>query len=113
MTAAEEIAALKAELAAKTEILERICSPIIEIFAEAAVNEAAHQRLRFDDDHDQKKNAWDWYWTLGYLASKAAMADNDGDFAKALHHTITAAAMLANWHRILIDRRTAFKAASV
>lgn len=96
-----------AELAAALEILEQINSPAIEIFAEAVVNEAKHQRLRYGDDHDAGKDAWNWYWLLGYLISKAARADNDGDIAKALHHTITAAAALANWHRLLLDRRGA------
>lgn len=98
---------LKIELAAALEILEQINSPAIEIFAEAVVNEAKHQRLRYGDDHDAGKDAWNWYWLLGYLISKAARADNDGDIAKALHHTITAAAALANWHRLLLDRRGA------
>jgi hypothetical protein len=107
-----QLSEAKIELAAAREILDRINSASFEIFVEAVVNEARHQRLRYGDDHDLQKDGFDWYWTLGYLAAKAGRADNDGDFAKALHHTVTAAALLANWHRLLLDKREAFNHAA-
>lgn len=102
MTDAERIAGLEAEVAVLRDILN---TPVVEPFAMAAAIEAKHQRLRRGDPHDEAKDAFDWFWTLGYLGGKAARAHNDGDIAKALHHTITAAALLANWHRHLIFRR--------
>ena len=50
----------------------------------------------------------DWFWTLSYLAGKALRAHIDGDRNKALHHTISSAALLLNWHRrmLLVDRKS-------
>jgi hypothetical protein len=95
------ISDLEAEVAVLREIHN---TPVVEPFAIAAAMEAKHQRLRHGDAHDGNKDAFDWYWTLGYLGAKAARAENDGDIAKALHHTVTAAALLANWHRHLTFR---------
>lgn len=78
-------------------------TPVLEPFMEAAVHEAKHQRYRWGDEHDATKTAWDWFWTLGYLGGKAAHAALARDWDKAKHHTITAAAMLANWHRHICE----------
>jgi len=102
MTPEQRIAELEAEVAVLREILN---TPVVEPFMLAAVTEAKHQRARWGDEQDAKKDAFDWFWTLGYLGGKAARSANDGDIAKALHHTVTAAALLANWHRHLIFRR--------
>ena len=91
-------------LAAEAEVsrLQKILdTPVIEPFLDAAVLEAKHQVYRWGDEQDAKKTAWDWFWTLGYLGSKAAHAALAGDLDKAKHHTVTAAALLANWHRQL------------
>lgn len=88
------------EAAAEIERLRSILNtPQTEDFATGAVAEAQHQVYRWGEDHDATKTAWDWYWTLGYLGGKAAHAALARDWDKAKHHTITAAAMLANWHR--------------
>lgn len=102
MDANGRIAALEGEIGRLRAILN---TPMLEPFVEAAVAEAKHQRMRHGDNHDATKDAFDWMWTLGYLANKAARADSDGDIDKALHHTITAAALLANWHRYLLARK--------
>lgn len=60
--------------------------------------EALHQRERWGSDHDAGKSPFDWFWLIGYLAQKAADAAVRGDTEKALHHTISTAAALANWH---------------
>ena len=104
MTDAEKIAELEVRIAVLTDILN---TPVVEPFALAAACEAKHQRLRRGDQDDAAKDGFDWFWMLGYLGGKAARAQNDGDIAKALHHTVTAAALLANWHRHLIFRRDA------
>lgn len=91
-----------AEIVRLEEILN---TPMLEPFADAVVAEAQHQRLRHGDAHDAGKDAFDWMWALGYLANKAARSEKDGDLDKALHHTVTAAALLANWHRHLKARK--------
>ena len=74
-------------------------TPMLAEFAASAVAEAKHQRYRWGDEGDAQKTAWDWFWTLGFLGSKAAHAALARDWHKAKHHTVTAAALLANWHR--------------
>ncbi|KQW22127.1 hypothetical protein ASC80_01650 [Afipia sp. Root123D2] len=88
------------DLLAEVERLNKIMNtPVIEPFVEAAVSEAKHQVYRWGAEHDASKTAWDWYWLAGYLTSKAAHATLEENWEKAKHHTVTAAAMLANWHR--------------
>lgn len=84
-------------------------TPSLEPFAEAAVAESKHQIYRWGEQHDATKTAWDWFWLAGYLTSKAAHAALAEDWDKAKHHTITAAAMLANWHRHICDHATAIR----
>lgn len=67
-------------------------------FLQAVKLEALHQRERWGADHDAGKAPHDWFWLLGYLSGKALAAALAGDKVKALHHTISSAAMLLNWH---------------
>jgi hypothetical protein len=60
--------------------------------------EAAHQRDRWGSEHDAGKSPFDWFWLVGYLAQKAAASAVAGDADKAMHHTISTAGALANWH---------------
>lgn len=76
-------------------------SPELEVFMEGVKREAAHQVERWGDEHDASKAPWDWHWVLGSLSSKAVMAMVNRDWRKAKHHTITAAALCANWHKHL------------
>ncbi|OKO68366.1 hypothetical protein AC629_42185, partial [Bradyrhizobium sp. NAS80.1] len=92
--------ALLNEVERLREILD---TPLHEPFLNAAVHEAKHQIYRWGAEHDAKKTAWDWFWTLGYLGGKAAHAALAGDWTKAKHHTITAGALLANWHAHIVD----------
>lgn len=75
-----------------------INTPELTDFTKGMQREAAHQRERWDTDHDDGKTAADWFWLLGYLAQKAMYAQLAGNINKALHHTITTAAACANWH---------------
>ena len=66
--------------------------------------------------HADCRNVWnasvrtlDWFWLVGYLAQKAAFADIGGDREKALHHTISTAAALANWHAALLGADTSMQ----
>lgn len=76
-------------------------------FLAAVKLEALHQRERWGADHDVGKTDADWFWLVGYLAGKALTAAGVGNFEKALHHTISTAAALMNWHAALsgVDAR--------
>lgn len=72
-------------------------------FVEAVKAEAAHQQQRWGEAHDRSKSAEHWYWLVGYLAGKALRSAITGDKQKALHHTISSAAALANWHDAILN----------
>lgn len=74
-----------------------INNPQTGMFLEAVRSEAAHQVERWGTVHDRAKAPQDWFWLLGYLGGKALAAHNAGDEFKALHHTVSSAAVLANW----------------
>lgn len=75
--------------------------PSVGDFLESVRLEAAHQKERWGAQHDATKEPPDWYWVVGHLAGKAVHAAITGDRVKALHHTISSAAVLANWHAAL------------
>jgi hypothetical protein len=79
-------------------------APELRDFSKAVQLEAAHQRKRWGSAHDAGKHPSDWFWLIGYLAGKALHAHTAGDEEKALHHTITAAAALANWHAAILGK---------
>ncbi len=86
-----------AELRAENKRLrDLIWTPHTDNFLEAVRIEAAHQRDRWGDNHDDMKSDVDWYWTLGWLTGKAVRFESQ---EKRLHHLITSAALLLNWHR--------------
>lgn len=76
-----------------------INNPHADDFLESVRTEAAHQRERWGEAHDVRKMPHDWFWALGYLSGKCVMAHIKGDKDKALHHTISSAALLMNWHK--------------
>jgi hypothetical protein len=100
---AATIAERDAEIARLTALLN---TPEVEDFAKGTALEAAHQRERWGADHDAGKTPFDWFWLIGYLAQKAASAHVEGNTEKALHHTISTAAALANWHLALTGTDT-------
>ena len=91
----EDCAAIRDEAARLTALIN---TPEIIDFVKAVQIEAVHQRERWDPDHDAQKQDEDWFWTLGYLAGKALQAQRSGDREKHLHHLISSAALLCNWH---------------
>jgi hypothetical protein len=101
-----EVAQLRAEVARLTGLLN---TPELHDFAKATVLEAAHQRERYGAEHDGGKAPSDWFWLLGYLSGKALAAALAGDIAKALHHCISSAAALANWHAALLGVSTTMR----
>jgi hypothetical protein len=95
---AEKAEAERDELKAK---LDEINTPETDDFFAGIEREAAHQRLRWSSEHDAGKTHADWFWLVGYLAGKCLNAAISGNDEKALHHTISTAAALANWHRAI------------
>lgn len=88
---------------------EIINTPETADFMAGVPIEAAHQRERWGADHDAGKGPLDWFWLIGYLAQKAATAAIAGESEKALHHTISTAAALANWHAALSGKSNAMR----
>lgn len=95
----EDLTAARAEVARLQALLN---TPELHDFSRAVVLEAAHQRERWGADHDAGKEPEDWLWLLGWLAGKAVRAARAGDRDKALHHAISSAAVLANWHAAIL-----------
>ena len=89
---------------ARAEALALIDAPEVRDFTEGVRREVAHQRKRWGSEHDAGKTPADWFWRIGYLAGKALHAHAAGDTEKALHHTVTTAAALANWHAGIIGK---------
>ena len=90
--------------AAKRRVAELealINTPETRDFMLAVPLEAGHQRERWGDAHDATKDPEEWFWLVGYLAGKGLHALRSGDLEKARHHTISTAAALANWHRVM------------
>lgn len=97
-------------LRARVAELEAILNaPELHDFAKGVVLEAGHQRERWGSDHDAGKAPLDWFWLIGFLAQKAATAHQGGDTYKALHHTISTAAAMANWHAAISGAHTAMR----
>lgn len=84
-------------------------SPELHSFADGVVLEASHQRERWGSEHDAGKAPADWFWLVGYLAGKALHAQTGGNTEKALHHTISTAAALANWHASISEEHTGMR----
>src|ERR1700761_1481174 len=77
-------------------------TPEIHDFTSGVILEAQHQRARWGSEHDSGKDPQVWFWLLGYLGGQALKAALTGDHDKALHHCISSAAVLANWHAALM-----------
>ena len=94
----------------RIDSLEKMLNtPEISDFAAGTVLEAQHQRARWGSSHDAGKTPEDWFWLLGYLGGKALAAHKSGDVNKALHHTISSAAILANWHAAISGADTSMR----
>ena len=83
---------------------ELINCPEIVDFRHGLCIEAAHQKERWGEEHDQKKSFSDWFMVLNFLLGKLAKAYWDNDMDKVKHHIITSAAVLANFHKEIIRR---------
>lgn len=102
--------------AERRQLLKRIAeleallnsAPVAD-FLESVRVEAAHQVERWKIEHDDGKAPTDWLWLLGYLATKATTSATLGDTKKALHHVVTSAAVLLNWHARLSGHDRGFR----
>ena len=104
----EKLDQLREEVNRLTTLLN---TPLYDDFIKAVKAEGAHQIWRWGREHDENKEPQDWFWTIGYLSGKALRAHTDGDSRKALHHTISTAAVLMHWHQAIqrdrkLQRRT-------
>lgn len=81
-------------------VLAELGTPEVMDFIKGVQLEAVHQRERWGPDQDAGKTDADWFWLVGYLAGKALHKPE-----KRLHHLITAAAALANWHFYTLGRK--------
>lgn len=97
--AVSELARLRSELNA----------PHVNDFLEAVRLEAVHQRERWEAEGDAGKQPTDWLFLVGYLAGKGCTAAIQGDRDKALHHTISTAAVCLNWHAHITGESTRFR----
>lgn len=89
------------ELVRKAALYDAINTPEIDEFLSAVRNEALHQRERWGSEHDAGKTDADWFWLVGHLASKALLKTD-----KSIHHIITTAAALLNWHAAKVGAHT-------
>ena len=65
------------------ELERKINTPVMHNFDEGVDVEVLHQKMRWGEDHDANKNAFDWFWLVGYLSQKAATSAVAGDQEKA------------------------------
>lgn len=79
-------------------VLLTLDRPEIDDFVKGVKLEAAHQLKRWGVGHDRSKDPEEWYWIVGHLAGKALAAQRADDDGKFMHHMISTAAVLANWH---------------
>ena len=96
---ARRVLALAQPADAQLERLQALInSPELHNFLRGVHLEAVHQVERWGEAHDRQKRPADWFWLVGYLAGKALHAADSGNQDKALHHCISTAAALYNWH---------------
>lgn len=106
----ERLKAENAELAAELKRVKTLLeTPEFYDFTKAVLREAAYQRERWGEKHDEEKSDDNWFWTLGWLAGKAVTDPHDpGDdrtaLERKLHRIVTAAALACNWHAAVVKR---------
>lgn len=88
----------KADAAEAARLKALINAPELENFLRAVHIEAVHQVERWGTANDRAKRPADWFRLVGYLGGKALHAAIGGDRDKALHHCVSTAAALYNWH---------------
>lgn len=70
--------------------------------------EAEYQCRKHGVDNGLAARNWtQWLWVAGYLLNKAVAACQRDDTEKGKHHLVTTAALLKNWHNVLIGQPAA------
>lgn len=96
-------------------------TPELVNFRDGVLLEALRQRERWGSNHDAGKTPADWHWLVAHLAGRAlfhatelermekvtAMRLGVPDLIqrhreKAVHHCVTTAAAIANWHAAML-----------
>lgn len=103
-----DLSAVERLLTAYCELHELVNHPQTADFLQSTRLEVVHHVQRWGTVHDRAKQPADWFWLLGYLSGKALTAHLAGNTEKALHHTISSAAVLANWHLAIKVGSSAF-----
>lgn len=98
MLTPEQYDVLVAAQAERDRLLALINKPENDHFLRGVHVEAVHQVERWGEAHDRAKRPADWFWLVGYLAGKALHSAISCNTEKALHHCISTAAALYNWH---------------
>jgi hypothetical protein len=100
---------------------QQLNTPELLDFTAGVISEAQHQRHRWGTEHDAGKTPADWHWLVAHLAGRALFHAHELDrlqrFSiqgehlqesiarhreKAVHHCITTAAAIANWHAAML-----------
>lgn len=96
-------------------------TPELVDFRAGVLLEALHQRERWGSNHDAGKTPADWHWLVAHLAGRALFHATElqrleavtelrigvPDLIarhrdKAVHHCVTTAAAIANWHAAML-----------
>lgn len=118
-----ELLAARAE---RDRLLALVNTPELVNFPKAVHLEAAHQLDRWGTEDRRGKEANDWFWLVGHLASRALEHHKEAERLvsqrhslffdqisyhreKAVHHCITAAAALNHWHASMLGKKTAMQ----
>ena len=89
------LAVADAELERCVKILN---TPQYDDWIESVKTEAQHQDWSGRASDDGDKWPAEWFGLVCHLAEKCVQAQTRGDWTKALHHTISTAAVLMHWH---------------
>lgn len=127
----EEYDRLMADAAEGRRLKALVNTPELLNFMAGVPLEAVHQQERWGAKHDGGKTPEDWYWLIGHLAGRAlahhkeaerllagisppyAVAGSVFEFSeaqiahhrsKAVHHCVTTAAAMANWHAAVLGK---------
>lgn len=130
----EEVAALIHDARAARALLDLINTPELVDFPRAVQMEAVHQVQRWGTDDRRGKGPHEWFWLLSHLATRALEHHKESERLlvarsleehpcavnvldeqidhhtdKAIHHCITAGAVLSHWHASVLGKATAMR----
>lgn len=136
----EEVADLIHDARAARQLLNLIDTPELIDFPKAVHRESVHQVQRWGSDDRKAKEPYDWHWLLAHLAGRALEHHKEAERLaevralyedqrstelfeffdqqqahhreKAVHHTITAAAVLSHWHASIVGKHTGMQPGS-